>query len=81
MKVVFNGVLVETESGCGACGSKRKTKYGFVSTKLYHLPSGRAVTFRTGVPVEVDKRDGDFLLAYNYIDQNGTQRRVFDEYR
>lgn len=78
MRVVFNGILAETEGGCSACGAKKKSKYSFVHSKLYHLPSGKQITFRVGVPVDVSEEDGRFLLGYNYVDQNGTQRRVFD---
>ena len=79
MRVMFMGVLAKTHGGCSACGSKVKSEYSFVQSKLYVLPSGRTVTFKTGVPVEVSEQDGQFLLGYNYVDQNATKRQVFEK--
>lgn len=79
MKIKFNGVLERVKSGgCPVCKGKRKSKYGFVTSKMYILPSGQTRTFRVGSVAEVDDRDGNFLLSYNGIDVNGLPRNVFE---
>ena len=80
MTVVFNGVL-ETKkkaSGC-KCRGGGGTTSTFVKSKSYILPSGRVQTFTLDHPVEVDDRDGKFLLSYSYTDANGSRRSVFSE--
>lgn len=77
MKIVFNGLL-EKRSG-GGCNCKRKSSsYGFVNSRLYILPSGISKTFYVGKVEEVSERDGQFLLSYKSVDQNGT-REVFSK--
>lgn len=80
MKVKFNGVLEKSSGGgCPVCGNRRKSKYGFVTTKLYILPSGQTKTFRVGTVAEVNDLDGNFLLSYCYDDVNGQKRAVFEK--
>lgn len=74
MRVVFNGSIEKSEGGCGVCGHKKVGKNVFVRTRLYSLPSGRQVTFRAGVPVEVSEADGNFLLSYVEKDSNGLRK-------
>jgi hypothetical protein len=78
MKVVFNGVLEKHRSGCN-CKRVANTEYGFVSQKMYILPSGATKTFIVGKPEEVSEQDGAFLLAYKYVDVNGSYREVFSK--
>lgn len=79
MKIKFNGVMERrAKGGCTVCGKKRKSQYGFISSKMYILPSGRTKTFRVGKVEEVDDTDGNFLLSYNYDDVNGQRRAVFE---
>lgn len=78
MKIKFNGVLERKGSGCPVCGGKKKSKYGFTTTKLYILPSGQSKTFRVGTVTEVDETDGAYLLSYIAQDVNGHKRAVFE---
>lgn len=79
MKIKFNGVLERVKStGCPVCKGKRKSKYGFTSSKMYILPSGQTKTFRVGRVEEVSDKDGSFLLSYNGVDVNGHERKVFE---
>lgn len=80
MKVVFNGVLEtrKKSSGC-KCRGGGGTKSTFVTSKSYILPSGRVQTFVLDHPVEVDDRDGKFLLSYSYTDTDGVRKSVFSE--
>jgi len=77
MKLVFNG-LIEKKNG-GGCNCKRQnSSYGFVSSRMYILPSGATKTFYVGKEEEVSDRDGQFLLSYNQApDLNGQSRDVF----
>lgn len=77
MKVVFNGTIEKHTKGCNCKG--KTTEVGFVSTKLYILPSGRSVRFYVGKEVEVSEQDGNFLLSYIYADANGDRRAVFSK--
>lgn len=77
MKVVFNGTLEKHSKGCNCKG--KVTEVGFVSTKLYILPSGRSIQFYVGKSEEVSEQDGNFLLSYVYSDVNGSQRAVFSK--
>lgn len=76
MKVVFNGLLEKRTKGCN-CKKQGNSEYGFVSQKMYILPSGGTKTFRVGRPEEVSASDGQFLLSYIYDDLNGSRREVF----
>ena len=78
MKVVFNGVLEKVSKGCN-CKRQGNTGYGFVSQKMYILPSGMTKTFIVGKPEEVSPQDGNFLLRYMYVDVNGSYREVFSK--
>lgn len=78
MKIVFNGVLEKHTKGCN-CKKQGNSEYGFVSQKMYILPSGSTKTFIVGKPEEVSPTDGRFLLAYIYEDVNGGKREVFSK--
>lgn len=78
MKVVFNGVLEKVSKGCN-CKKQGNTGYGFVSQKMYILPSGQTKTFIVGKPEEVSEQDAHFLLSYMYKDVNGDFREVFSK--
>lgn len=78
MKVVFQGLLEKTSSGCRACG-RSKSRARFVSSKTYILPSGEVKTFRVGEEYELNDFDARFLLSYNSPDANGLSRQVFEE--
>ena len=77
MKIVFNGLLEKKGGGCN-CKKKSSSGYGFVNSKMYILPSGATKTFYVGKIEEVNDRDGQFLLSYKSVDQNGT-REVFSK--
>lgn len=77
MKVVFNGILEKVSSGCNCKG--KKSKFSYVKSKGFHLPSGVHKTFVEGKVEEVSDRDGAFLLKYSYVDANGVRRDVFSE--
>lgn len=76
MKVVYNGTVDVQQRGCPVCGGGRKTHRVFQYTREYILPSGIRKKFRVGVPVEVDDRDGNFLLSYTYTTHEG-EKPVF----
>lgn len=78
MKIVFNGVLEKHSKGCN-CKKVANTEYGFVSQKMYILPSGNTRTFIAGKPEEVNNMDAQFLLSYMYKDANGAFREVFSK--
>ena len=74
MKVKFLGFTEYKKKGCNVCGKASGAK-GFVSSKMYILPSGRNKTFYVGRVEEVSDWDGNFLLSY--ADANG--RAIFEE--
>lgn len=78
MKVVYKGQIEKTETGCIPCGARRKGESRFVTSKSFHVPSGKYITFHIDQEVEVSDRDGRFLLEYNYEDINGLRRRIFE---
>lgn len=78
MKLRFNGMRTASESGCRACGSRRKTKSSYTTYKSFILPSGKRQTFRAGVVEEVDPRDAEFLLKYGKVDVGGEIKDVFE---
>lgn len=78
MKIVYNGQLEKITKGCN-CKKQGNTGYGFVSQKMFILPSGNTRTFRVGQVEEVNKQDAEFLLRYKYIDVNGSYREVFSK--
>lgn len=78
MKIKFNGVLEKHTKGCN-CKKVGNSEYGFVSQKMYILPSGATRTFIVGRPEEVNTQDAEFLLSYKYIDVNGSYREVFSK--
>lgn len=76
MRIRFNGIVERHTTGCHSCGA-HKTDLGFTMKKRYILPSGAAITFRVGCPVEVSDEDAEFLLSYKYTDSNGIHQ-VFE---
>lgn len=79
MKVVYKGQIEKADTGCIPCGTRRKGKSRFVTSRAFHLPSGKYTTFYIDQVVDVSERDGRFLLEYNYEDINGLKRAVFEE--
>ena len=61
MKIVFNGVLERHTKGCN-CKKVSNTEYGFVTSKMFILPSGQTRVFRAGKVEEVNATDAKFLL-------------------
>lgn len=78
MKIMFNGLLEKKPSSGGCNCKKSSADYGFVTSRMYFVPSGQQLTFRIGEVKEVSDQDGAFLLSYNSVDMNGT-RKVFTE--
>ena len=78
MKIKFNGLLEKHSKGCN-CKRQGNTEYGFVSQKMYILPSGNQRTFIAGKVEDVNKQDAEFLLSYMYMDANGGYREVFSK--
>ena len=78
MKIVFNGMLEKHKKGCN-CKKQGNTEYGFVSQKMFFLPSNTSRTFIVGKAEEVNNRDAQFLLSYKYKDLNGVEREVFSK--
>lgn len=76
MKVMFNGVIERSRSGCKCKG--RTTESRFVTSRMYILPSGAHKTFRIGQAAEVLDMDAEFLLSYTYTDPEGRERKVFE---
>lgn len=80
MKIKFNGALEKREKGgCKPCGRKGRSETVFLTSKSYILPSGQTRNFRMNEEVEVDDRDGEFLLSYVITDVNGQKRPLFEE--
>lgn len=77
MKVMFNGVIEETQKGCHVCHG-RTTHNQMATHKSYWLPSGRRITFRMWMPVEVTEEDGQYLLTEEYKLPNGKKKKVFE---
>lgn len=77
MTVVFKGVLEESRKGCRVCGG-RSFNLHLATTKTFYLPSGRRITFRVGIPVEVSDADGEFLLTEEYRDTKGKTQKAFE---
>lgn len=78
MRLKYTGIIEKRSGGCPVCG-KRRSESQLVSTKTYYLSSGRKISFRAGVPVEVTKEDGEELLSYTYTDPKGQVRNVFEK--
>lgn len=78
MKIKFNGVLEKHSKGCN-CKKVANSEYGYVTQKMYILPSGTTRTFVVGKVEEVNKVDAEFLLSYMYKDVNGGYREVFSK--
>lgn len=78
MKIVFNGMLEKVTKGCN-CKKQGNTGYGFVSQRMFFLPSGTQRTFIVGKVEEVNTKDANFLLSYVYNDINGARREVFSK--
>ena len=78
MKIVFNGLLEKHTKGCN-CKKQGNSEYGFVTQRMYILPSGTTRTFTVGKVEEVNDRDANFLLSYVYDDVNGSKREVFSK--
>lgn len=77
MKLRFNGIVEETQRGCRPCHG-RTTHLQMQTHKAYYLPSGRHVTARIGVPVDVSEADGQFLLSEEYKAADGKPKKVFE---
>lgn len=76
MKIKFNGLIEKKSGGCNC--RKSGSDYGFVSSRMYILPSGATKTFFVGKVENVSEKDGQFLLSYNHApDLNGHSRDVF----
>lgn len=78
MKIKFNGMLEKVKKGCN-CKKQGNSEYGFVSQKMFILPSNTTRTFTVGKAEEVNKLDAEFLLSYRYKDTNGLWREVFSK--
>ena len=78
MKIKFNGLLEKHTKGCN-CKKVANTEYGYVTQKMFILPSGTTRTFVVGKVEEVNERDANFLLEYNGVDVNGAFRSVFSK--
>lgn len=77
MKIVFNGLVQHSTSGCVPCGHKRTSNYSYVTSRMYILPSGRTITFYQGKVEDVSDQDGAFLLQNGYTDKNGEYHNAF----
>ena len=77
MKVRFNGMFVKKSRGCGCGGQKTTDGRAFITHKTFILPSGRITPFSIGQEYEVSDLDGNFLLSYTQIDQNGLTQSAF----
>lgn len=80
MKVVFKGVIEETQRGCHVCHG-RTSHLQMTTHKAYYLPSGRHTTFRIGIPVDVSDIDGEYLLTEEYKAADGKKKKVFEVWR
>lgn len=69
----------ERESGCKPCGQRTVGKHIFATSRSFILPSGITKTFHIGEETDVSKMDGEFLLSYSYVDENGLKRDIFTE--
>ena len=78
MKIVFNGMLEKVTKNCN-CKKQGNTGYGFVSQRMFFLPSGNERVFTVGKVEEVNDKDAHFLLSYVYDDLNGARREVFSK--
>lgn len=78
MKLKFNGSLERTTTGCAPCGTKKVSESVFRNSKTYYLPSGATLTFRYGQTYDVSEEDAEFLLLYNWDDDNGVNHRQFE---
>ena len=78
MIIKFNGSLEREEHGCVPCGTKKVGQSVFKTSKLYYLPSGISLTFRVGETYDVSEEDAEFLLLYNWNDDNGENHRQFE---
>lgn len=63
MTLMFLGKKLSKKHGCPVCGSRGKTEYKVSTVNTYYLPSGSVITARVGRPIEVDDKDGEFLLS------------------
>lgn len=79
LKVKFNGMFHETESGCAPCGQRRKSTKSFMTSRHLILPSGITKTFVQGEPMEVTAMDADWLLSWKEKDPSGLEREVFSK--
>lgn len=79
LKVKFNGMSEERESGCVPCGKARKGSKVFLSSRHIILPSGMSKVFHRNEPVEVSQLDGEWLLSWQEKDPSGMTRQVFTE--
>ena len=76
MKIVFNGMLEKITKGCN-CKKQGNSGYGFVTQRLFFMPSGAERVFQVGKVEEVNEKDAQCLLSYIDKDVNGVQRQVF----
>ena len=77
MKIVFNGMFEKHTKSCN-CKRAGNSEYGFVSQKLFHLPSGRERVFQANKVEEVNDADARFLLSH-FDTSNGVKREVFSK--
>lgn len=65
MKLKFNGAQGQKTSGCPCHG--RRTVSSTTFSKNFLLPSNNEwKMFRTGTVYEVNDKDGEFLLSFNF---------------
>lgn len=74
MKLRFKGII-QKRTGCKPCGGGRVS---ILTSKTFHLASGRSVTFRVGKVVDLSEADALFLLDETYIDPSGVERKSFE---
>lgn len=78
MKIMFNGVKEERTTGCGVCGSKRKSGSVFIRSKRFILPSGMGKNFYQGIEYDINDSDAEFLLSLEYV-SDGKNHKMFCE--
>lgn len=79
MKIVFNGMLEKIGKGGCNCKKVGNSEYGYITQKLFFLPSGSEHTFIAGKVEDINEMDAQFLLSYSYNDINGAKREVFSK--
>lgn len=77
MKIRFNGLFRVVKKGCVPCGHRVTSGRAFLSTWSPILPSGAIRTFHVGEEYEVSDTDGNFLLSYSQVDNDGVRQDAF----